>query len=183
MAALPEDRTYTMEDIEALPEGQRAELVNGQIYMMTPPKRLHQRISARIHQALLNHIDEENLRCESYAAPFGVWPFADDKTYVEPDISVICDESKLDDDGCKGAPDFVIEIISQSETKDDISRKFRIYHRAGVKEYWTIYSKERQIAKFLFKPELSFGLFSFDEDIPVSICPGEFSINLGKMGF
>ena len=182
MSALPEERIYTYADIEALPEGQRAELIDGKIFMMSPPKRLHQRLSARIHQALLNHIDEANIPCEADAAPFGVWPFADDKTYVEPDISVICDESKLDEDGCKGAPDFVIEIISPSETKEDISRKFRIYHRAGVREYWIIYPKERQIAKFVFKPELSFGLFSFNEDVPVSICPG-FSMNLGNMGF
>ena len=113
MSALPEERYHAIEDIEALPEGERAELIDGQICMMTASKRMHQRIRGKIHQVINNHIDEAGLECEACAAPSGVWLDAD---HVEPDISVICDMDKLDDDGCKGAPDLVIEIISKGNT-------------------------------------------------------------------
>ena len=75
MSALSEERIYTYADIEALPEGQRAELIDGKIFMMSPPKRLHQRLSARIHQALLNHIDEANIPCEAEMPQAFLHPF------------------------------------------------------------------------------------------------------------
>ena len=114
MNVIRKQETYTIEDIYALPEGQRAELIDGQIYDMAPPNRRHQRISGKLHQAIANYIDSKNGECEVYAAPFAVFLNEDDRNYVEPDISVICDKNKLTDKGCNGAPDWIIEIVSSS---------------------------------------------------------------------
>ena len=110
--------SYTIEDIYSLPDGQRAELIDGQIYYMAPPSWGHQVISRKLHQAIANYIDSNNGKCEALAAPFAVFLNADDETYVEPDISVICDLSKLDDKGCHGAPDWIIDKRVKTKEKD-----------------------------------------------------------------
>lgn len=112
--ALAQEKLYTIDDIYALHEGERAELIDGQIYSMAPPTRKHQTISGKLHQAIANYIDSQHGKCEVYAAPFAVFLNQDDTTYVEPDISVICDKSKLTEKGCMGSPDWVIEIVSSS---------------------------------------------------------------------
>ena len=182
MSAVKEETYYTMDDIYALPEGQRAELIDGKIFMMTPPKRMHQKVSMEISTIINEHIKEKGLPCEVYAAPFGVWPFDDDSTYVEPDISVICDESKLDDDGCKGAPDFIIEILSKTTEAYDKTNKLMLYRTAGVREYWIVDLGKRRVTKYVFSPVFWDDVYSFEDDIPVSICEG-FSINFRSAGF
>lgn len=112
MDALKKEDNYTIEDIYALPDGQRAELIDGKIYYMAPPSLKHQRISGRLYQSIANYIDSKNGKCEVLAAPFAVFLNDDDINYLEPDISVICDIFKLDEKGCHGAPDWVIEIVS-----------------------------------------------------------------------
>ena len=110
--ALAQGKSYTIDDIYSLPEGSRAELIDGQIYYMAPPNRKHQDILSFLHLAIGNHIANNNGECKVYPAPFAVFLFADDSKYLEPDISVICDPSKLNERGCNGAPDWSIEIIS-----------------------------------------------------------------------
>ena len=117
------DEIYTIEDIYALPDGERAELIDGKIYYMAPPSRIHQKISWKLHQTIANYIDGQSGKCEVYAAPFAVFLNEDDINYVEPDISVICDLSKLDDKGCHGAPDWIIEITSPSSRSMDYFKK------------------------------------------------------------
>ncbi len=134
MDVLKKQTVYTISDIYALPDGERAELIDGQIYNMAPPGRLHQKISWKLHQAIANYIDSRNGLCEVYAAPFAVFLNDDDINYVEPDLSVIGDLSKLDDKGCHGAPDWVIEIVSSdSRSRDYITKLFK-YRTAGVRE-------------------------------------------------
>ena len=123
MDALTEEKRYTIEDIYALPEGERAELIDGKIYYMAPPGWGHQRISRKLHQAIANYIDSNGGKCEALAAPFAVFLNEDDLNYVEPDISVICDLTKLDEKGCHGAPDWIIEIVSQSSKPRDYMTK------------------------------------------------------------
>ena len=94
---LPQEKIYTIEDIYALPEGQRAELIDGQIYMMAPPNARHQDIIFSLSRKIADYIDENKGTCKIYLAPYAVFLNADDKNYVEPDISVICDKNKLDD--------------------------------------------------------------------------------------
>ena len=112
----PKKSNCTIDDIYALPEGERAELINGELYMMAPPGRMHQRISTRLSSVIDQYISDHSGSCEVYSAPFAVFLNADDKNYVEPDISVICDKDKLTDKGCNGAPDWIIEIVSPAST-------------------------------------------------------------------
>ena len=117
--ALAQEKIYTIDDIYALPDGQRAELIDGQIYMMTPPNRIHQQLSHFLEWEIENYIQRKKGECEVYAAPFAVFLNKDDHNYIEPDISVICDKNKLDDRGCNGSPDWVIEITSPSDPQRD----------------------------------------------------------------
>lgn len=103
--ALPAESSHTIKDIYELPDGERAELIDGQIYYMAPPGRIHQFIVGKLYQKIANYIDSHEGNCQIYPAPFAVFLDKNDKTYVEPDISVICDKDKLDDKGCHGAPD------------------------------------------------------------------------------
>ena len=129
---------YTVEDIYALPEGTRAELIDGQIYYMAPLGRRHQNLLFSISRVIADYIDQKGGSCEVDIAPLAVFLNENDKNYVEPDISVICDTSKLNDRGCNGAPDWIIEIVSPASRKMDYFTKLFKYRTAGVREYWIV---------------------------------------------
>ncbi len=167
--ALPQEKIYTIEDIYALPEGQRAELINGQIYNMAPPNTNHQRISFALARKISDYIDQKKGICEVFPAPFAVFLNADDITYVEPDISVICDKDKLDDKGCNGAPDWIIEIISPSTERMDYGIKLFKYRSAGVREYWIVNPRTRIVNVFDFEFEKESLQYSFDDHVPACI--------------
>ena len=99
MPLLHQNKEYTIDDIYALPDGQRAELIDGRIYMMAPPTRRHQQILGALYRKIADFIDRKGGSCEVDIAPFAVFLNADDKNYVEPDISIICDTDKLTDTG------------------------------------------------------------------------------------
>ncbi len=128
----------TIEDIYALPDGQRAELIDGELYMMATPRIQYQRLVGFLYFEISNYIRNKNGSCEPFMAPFAVFLNADDKIYLEPDISVICDKDKLTDKGCKGAPDWVIEVVSPTSHPMDYYRKLMKYGIAGVREYWVV---------------------------------------------
>lgn len=176
MDALKKEQLYTIDDIYALPEGERAELIDGQIYYMAPPSWEHQRISRKLHQAIANYIDSNNGKCEALAAPFAVFLNEEDETYVEPDISIICDSSKLDSKGCHGAPDWVVEIVSPSSKYMDYFTKLFKYRNARVKEYWIVDPIKEYITVYFFEKE-SMEQYSFGEEVPVGIYEG-FSIKV-----
>lgn len=167
--ALPQEKIYTIEDIYALPEGQRAELIDGRIYNIAPPNTIHQKISWKLHQAIGNYISSRHGNCDVYAAPFAVFLNKDDRNYVEPDISVICDKSKMNDKGCVGAPDWIIEIVSPSTQHMDYGIKLFKYHTAGVREYWIVNPIKHTINVYDFDQDKFTSLYSFDEDVPVCI--------------
>ena len=100
--ALAQNRIFTIEDIYNLPEGERAELIDGQIYMMAPPSRRHQEIIGSLYRKIADYIDMKRGACKVYLAPFAVFLNNNNVNYVEPDISIICDKNKLDDKGCNG---------------------------------------------------------------------------------
>ena len=135
---LPKSNTYTIDDIYALPEGQRAELIDGQIYDMAPPSPMHQELVMELSATLRDYIKKNGGPCKVYPAPFAVFLNEDDRNYVEPDISVICDSSKVDNRGYQGAPDFIIEIVSPSSQRMDYLTKLFKYRTAGVREYWIV---------------------------------------------
>lgn len=176
METLKKEEYYTIDDIYALPEGERAELIDGQIYYMAPPSKTHQKISGRLYKAIANYIDSRNGDCEVYAAPFAVFLDEDDTNYVEPDISVICDPSKLDEKGCHGAPDWVIEIVSKTSRSMDCFTKLFKYRSSGVKEYWIVDPIKEIVMVYQFKEE-KMEQYSFGEDI----CSGiykDFVVNI-----
>lgn len=136
--AMKGEKTYTTADIEALPEGERAELIDGEMFMMAPPMTVHQRILVKLIFEIETYIRKNKGNCELFPAPFGVYIKKDNRNYVEPDISVICHKDKLDEKGCHGAPDWIIEIVSPSSKKMDYERKTALYREAGVREYWIV---------------------------------------------
>ena len=137
--ALAHANIYTEEDYYNLPENVRAELIDGQIYYMSFPSRIHQEILSFLHLEIGNYLRSQNGSCKVYPAPFAVKLFSeDDRNMVEPDISVICDPNKLTDRGCTGAPDWIVEIVSPSNSSHHYVRKLNLYMEAGVREYWIV---------------------------------------------
>lgn len=154
--SMSQDKLYTLADILEWDEGERAEVIDGSLYMMATPSRIHQKISGELFGQLREYL--RGKQCEVYAAPFAVRLFegAEDSpenvyTMVEPDISVICSPEKLDDMGCKGAPDLIIEILSPSTRRHDRLTKFNLYQRAGVREYWIVDPSDRSVQSFLLE--------------------------------
>lgn len=167
---MKEDTTkiYTVKDIEALPEGKRAELIDGRMYEMASPGRIHQQILGAMIRVIANYIEDGDGSCEVYAAPFAVYINNDEYNYVEPDIVVICNEDKLDEKGCHGAPDWAVEIVSPSSVKMDRKIKLFKYRTAGVREYWIVDPGERTVEVYLFA-ENEEKKYTFEEMVPVGI--------------
>lgn len=156
MALQAENRRYTFADVLTWDESDRIEIINGEAFMMAPPSRIHQKIVSELNRQLGNYLKEK--KCEVYPAPFGVRLFEEDgdcpedvDTMVEPDISVVCDPGKLDDHGCKGAPDLIIEILSPSTRRHDRMTKFNLYQRAGVREYWIVDPDSKDVQAFVLE--------------------------------
>lgn len=160
---------YTSEDYWKLPEGRRAELIDGQLYDMAPPSFVHQKLVSELHHALMNHVKSKGGGCEVIPAPFAVNLNADDEKWVEPDISVICDKGKLTEWGCQGAPDFVIEIVSPSSRRMDYLRKTFLYSEAEVREYWIVDVLKKRTTVYRFEEDVAPIIFPFRENISVGI--------------
>lgn len=164
-----QENIHTIEDIYALPDGQRAELIDGQMYMMTPPNTRHQKLVMELSAVIHRYIKSHGGNCEVFPAPFAVFLNEDERNYVEPDISVICDKDKLNDKGCNGAPDWVIEIISPSDPQRDYGIKLFKYRTAGVREYWIVNPLTRTVNVYDFEHEEGTNQYIFDNDISVCI--------------
>ncbi|MDD2308950.1 MAG: Uma2 family endonuclease [Desulfuromonadaceae bacterium] len=151
---LKEQERFTYADYLSWSDDERWELINGVPYSMSPaPSRLHQEISGNIHGILHQYL--KGKECKLYAAPFDVrLPGSSDApddeidTVVQPDIVVICDPDKLDDKGCKGVPDLVIEILSPRTAEHDLKDKFYLYQRVGVLEYWIVNQTDKTLMIF-----------------------------------
>ena len=172
---------YTVEDIYALPEGTRAELIDGQIYYMAPLGRRHQNLLFSISRVIADYIDQKGGSCEVDIAPFAVFLNENDKNYVEPDIAVICDTSKLNDRGCSGAPDWIIEIVSPASRKMDYFTKLFKYRTAGVREYWIVDPLKNLILIYNFDTSDS-EQYTFADTIKAGIYEDLF-IDFSKMDF
>ncbi len=167
--ALTQKNDYTIDDIYALPEGQRAELIDGQIYNMAPPNTRHQMLVSGLTITIGNYIRSKAGNCKIFPAPFAVFLNKDDRNYVEPDISVICDRDKLNDKGCNGAPDWIIEIVSPSTERVDYGIKLFKYRSAGVREYWIVNPRTSIVNVFDLENEKESCQYSFDDAAPVCI--------------
>ena len=172
--------SYTIDYIYNLPDGRRAELIDGQIYDMAPPSRIHQEILSELYYIIREYIKKNNGSCKVYPAPFAVFLNKDDHNYVEPDISVICDKNKLDERGCNGAPDWVIEIVSQSTQRIDYGIKLFKYRSSGVREYWIVNPMKQTVQIYSFEGEEDSAQYSFSDEIPVYIYNG-LTIQISKL--
>ena len=137
---------YTEEDYYNLPEDVRAELIDGAlIYNQAAPSRLHQTILGELHAIIHSYIKNSGGPCRVYPAPFAVQLTKNKPTVVEPDLSIVCDRSKLTERGCTGAPDWIVEITSPGNASHDYIRKLKLYADAGVREYWIVDPDKKSI--------------------------------------
>lgn len=147
--ALSKDKKYTYKDYLTWNDEEKWELIDGYVYDMTPgPSRKHQEISANLLSDLLAYF--RGKPCKVFHAPFDVrLSFGENeeniKNVVQPDIIIVCDKNKLDDRGCLGSPDLVIEIISASTAKKDLNEKFNLYEKACIEQYWVVYPYEKEL--------------------------------------
>ncbi len=166
---LPQERIYTEDDYNNLPEDVRAELIDGQIYYQAAPSRIHQKILMELAGTIRDYIRSNNGPCEVYPAPFAV-KLSEDKNIVEPDISVICNTDKLTDIGCTGAPDWIIEIVSPGNSSHDYIRKLNLYADTGVREYWIVNPLEKTILVYYFdETSIAPKSYKFNDKVKVNI--------------
>ena len=160
--SLPQKELYNEDDYYSVPEGVRVELIDGRIYYQAASNRIHQKVLNVINNMIYNYTRSRNGLCEVYPAPFAVKLYEDRETIVEPDISVICDQEKLTDRGCNGAPDWIIEVVSPGNPENDYIRKLNLYKDAGVREYWFVNpGNKRYLCMFLKQVSLISGSILF----------------------
>ena len=176
MDAVQEEKIYTIEDIYALPEGERAELIDGKIYFMGSSNINHERICKKLIRTIDDYIESNNGSCESFIAPCAVFLNNDDTTYIEPDVFVVCDPNRIDNKGCHGAPDWIIEVVSPSSTQTDYVIKLKKYRDAGVREYWIVDPEIKWVTVHRFE-DVKIDHYKFGEEAPVGIFRG-FSIKI-----
>jgi Uma2 family endonuclease len=179
MGALAEkqEEYFTYGDYLLWDDGERWELIDGVAYNMSPaPNRRHQQIATELTRQFATFLLDKS--CQVYASPFDVrLPEGDEaeneiSTVLQPDISVICDSNKLDDAGCIGAPDLIVEILSPSTSRKDHKEKFNRYERAGVKEYWLVDPVANTVSVFKLGADKRYGrpdVYADDEKIAVGI--------------
>ncbi|HNZ27084.1 MAG TPA: Uma2 family endonuclease [Spirochaetota bacterium] len=171
---------YTYYDYKNWNDGERYELIDGEVYNMSPaPRKSHQIISMNLSRIFSSYLKGKS--CKVFAAPFDVrFPEYQDQndddieTVVQPDISIICDNDKLDDAGCKGAPDLIVEILSPHTSRKDLNEKFYLYEKHKVKEYWVIYSYERLLHVYKLGEDGKYGssvIYGLDDKLSPTIFP------------
>ena len=173
---------YTVEDYYALDDDQRRELIDGVFYDMASPSITHQMISGELFWRLKNYISNNKGGCKMLYAPFDVQLDRDNRTMVEPDLMVICDREKLTPRNCFGAPDLVIEILSPSTAQRDLILKLGKYRKAGVREYWVVDPKQKQVLVYPNLPAvLEPKVYDFTQKIPVGIWEGRCEVDFAKI--
>ena len=162
-AAASGNRLFSYADYLTWPEEEMKEIINGIVYDFSAPLRKHVAVTVAFLGKAWNYIDRRKGKCKIYTAPFDVrlpknGETADDEIYnvVQPDICVVCDKSKLDEKGCIGAPDLVVEVNSPSTGKRDLDQKFYLYESSGVREYWIVYPNDDAVTVFLLQPSGKF---------------------------
>ncbi|HMO33736.1 MAG TPA: Uma2 family endonuclease [Lacibacter sp.] len=171
---------YTYADYLKWRFEERVELIRGQLMKMTAPNRKHQEISVILSTAFRNYLRLRS--CKIYTAPFDVrLPRTEQGspkeivTVVQPDLCVVCDLHKLDEKGCLGAPDLVVEILSPGNSRKEVRIKFELYEEAGVKEYWIVNPEEQNIAVFALEKNGRYGgarLFATGDSLAATAVPG-----------
>ena len=187
-ADLDPTKSYSYADYLTWKFQERIELIKGRIFKMSPAPRVnHQRLSGNVYTAL--HVFLSGNKCEVFSAPFDVRLTRRTarneqiKTVVQPDISVICDPSKLDEYGCVGAPDIVVEILSPGNNSKELKNKYEVYEENGVREYWIIHPEEKTFLAYTLDENGKYqpsALKTMGDIITTPILPG-FELDLERM--
>ena len=175
-------KRYSYADYLTWTDDVRRELIDGIVYVLSAPTRLHMDITGFIWEKFRSFIKKKEGECKVYFAPFDVrFPNNGETdnnkiyTVVQPDICVICDPEKLDRRGCIGAPDLIVEVQSPSTAKKDMFEKFKLYERSGVKEYWIVFPKEEGLTVFKLGKNGKYDqgtAYQFEGKVPVGIFKG-----------
>ena len=173
-ALQPQPESLTLEQYEALPEDLRVEVFDGVVYDMASPSQEHQTISMELSTVLNTYIRGKKGSCRVFHAPFDVKLSEQPLTIVQPDLMIVCDKDKLDGKRCNGAPDFIIEIVSPGNPADDYIRKLYYYKNAGVREYWIVDPRRKNVTINFFEGNTVNVQYSFDSVIKVNIYDDRF---------
>lgn len=167
---------YTVEDYLSIPDEIRVELIDGVIYYMAAPKFNHQTIAGEVHRQIANYIMDNNGKCRPAISPVDVQLDCDNKTMVQPDVLILCNEEKIVDGKVFGAPDFVLEVISPSTRRKDYFKKLEKYENAGVREYWILDPYKKQLIVFFFEGDIYAQIHDMTKPVPVHIYDGKLEI-------
>ncbi len=168
---------YTVTDYLALPDEQRVELIDGVFYDMGAPTASHQLVSGEVYRQIANYIIENGGDCTPFISPIDVQLDCDEKTMIQPDVAIVCDEEKLTPKRIYGHPDFVLETLSPSTRKKDCGKKLAKYMEAGVREYWILDLEQRHVLVYFFEDEVYPVIYGLDHPVPVSIYQGKLQID------
>jgi Uma2 family endonuclease len=181
------NRKFTYQDYLEWGDNERWEIIDGEAYNMTPaPSRAHQEILGALFNTFYNYLADNS--CKVYVAPFDVrlpenQNELDVINVVQPDLTVVCDPSKLDEKGCDGSPDLIVEIISPSTAAHDYIRKLALYERCQVPEYWIVHPVDKTVMVFLLMENREYGkprIYAGEDQIPVNLFP-DLMVNLKKV--
>lgn len=174
---------YTITDYFNLPEDVRKELIDGVFYDMATPSFVHQDILAYLSNCIYSYIRENGGKCKVITSPSSVQLEEDDRTMVEPDLYVVCDRNKIKKFGVYGAPDFVLEILSTSTRKKDMTIKLAKYENAGVREYWMVDPVKRVLITYNFMDENYIPMVhELSGVVGMAIYEGKLMISLAEIG-
>lgn len=165
-------RQYSYDDIDKLEEVGGFELIDGMLYLKGAPTRMHEYLIMELCFAFQTHIRRNKRKCHVYVSKLGVSLFKDDKTWVAPDIIVVCQKDKLTDEGVSGAPDVVVEVVSPSNSSYDYLLKMTKYQQAGVREYWIVDPKLEIVSVYNFEDFHKSGRYEYSDTIVSNVLEG-----------
>ena len=172
---------YDVLDYLAFPQEVRVELIDGTIYEMASPSDVHQLICDEINMRFREYIRKKHGKCITITAPLDVQLDCDEKTMVQPDVSIICDRSKFRNGRVAGAPDLVAEVLSPATQRRDVSLKMGKYMNAGVREYWIVDPVKKRVSVYEFEKDIFPVMYTFEHKVPVGIFDGECEVDFTEI--
>ncbi|MCD8118494.1 MAG: Uma2 family endonuclease [Lachnospiraceae bacterium] len=175
---------YTVRDYYALPEDERVELIDGWFYDMASPSFRHEMIGGEIYVAFRDYIRKKDGKCIALNASMDTQVDRTDKTILQPDVFILCDQDKRRRSSIYGAPDLMVEILSPSTAIKDKTIKLDKYRESGVREYWIVDPEEKEVLVYRF-PDTKFDVlptrYTFKDEVPVGIFNGECKVDFSEI--
>ena len=172
---------FTVEDYLKLPEEERMEIIDGVIYDMAAPTDIHQVIRDEVFARFREHIRKKKGKCITVTSPIDVQLDCDNRTMVQPDVIIVCDRDKFKKGRVFGAPDLVVEVLSDSTRKKDIVIKGSKYCNAGVREYWMVDPKKKRVYVYQFEEDYAPTVYTFADKVPVGIWNNECEVDFSEI--